>query len=69
MIALVVVMIDKYLASVFEIVAQEVVFLPDAVFQSLVPMLCLALGLQMIWSAPRVRHAFVLQPTHHHTAI
>ena len=62
MVALVVVMIDKGLDLGFEIAGQEVVFQQDAVLQSLIPPLDLALSLGVIRRTAGVLHAFVLQP-------
>ena len=62
MVALVVVMIDKGLDLGFKIAGQEVVFQQDAVLQSLMPPLNLALSLGVIRRTTGVLHAFVLQP-------
>ena len=55
-------MIDKGLDLGFEIAGQEVVFQQDAVLQSLMPPLDLALSLGVIRRTAGVLHAFVLQP-------
>ena len=62
MVALVIVVIYKGLDLGFEIAGQEVVFQQDAVLQSLMPPLDLALSLGVIRRTAGVFHAFVLQP-------
>ncbi len=42
-------MVDEGFDLCFKVTRQEVVFQQDAVFQSLMPSLDLALGLRMIW--------------------
>lgn len=61
-IAPVVVMIDKGIDLMPEITGQVVVFQQDAVLQSLVPSLDLALSLRVIRSASNMIHLPVLQP-------
>ncbi len=62
MVALVVVVIHEGLDLGLKIAGQEVVFQQDAVLQSLMPPLDLALGLGVIRRTAGVLHAFVLQP-------
>ena len=62
MVALMIVVIDEGFDLSFEIAWQEVVFQQDAVLQSLVPTLNLALGLRMVWRTARMLHALAFQP-------
>ena len=62
MVALGVVVIDEGFDLGFEITGQEVVFQQDAVLQSLMPPLDLALCLGMIRRATAVLHILALQP-------
>ena len=62
MIPLVIVVIDEGFDLSFEVTRQEVVFQQDAVLQSLMSTLDLALGLWMIWRTARMLHALALQP-------
>ena len=57
-----VVVVDEGFDLGFEIIRQEVGLQQDAVLQSLMPPLNLALGLRVIRCPARVLHAFVLQP-------
>lgn len=61
-VALVFVVVDECSDLSLEITWQEVVFQQEAVFQSLMPTLDLALRLRTIWRATRVRDTFVPQP-------
>ena len=65
MVALVIVMIYKGLDLSFEIAGQEVVFQQDAVLQSLMPPLDLALSLGVLRRTKGGLHAFVLLPVGH----
>ena len=56
MVAAVIVMLDERLDLAFEITGQKVVFLADAVLQSLVPALDLALGLRVERRAAHMAH-------------
>src|SRR5690606_16867524 len=62
MVSPVIVVFDEGLDLGFEIARQEVVFQQDAIFESLVPALDLALGLGMQWSATHMAHALRLDP-------
>ena len=57
-----IVMIDECFDLRFQVCREEVILQQDAVLQSLMPPLYLALGLWMIWCPPDVPHFLITQP-------
>ena len=57
-----IVVLDEAPDVAFEITRQVVVLKQDAVFQSLMPALDLALGLRMMRRAAHVAHALIVEP-------
>ena len=60
-IALMVVVTDERIDLRFKVSGQEVVFQQDAVLQSLMLSLDLALGLRMMWGAPNMVHTVSIE--------